>query len=268
MNKTKPIAVIDSGVGGISVLGELIKLMPNENYIYFGDNKNAPYGTKSADEVCALMRDNVEMLIKRGAKAIVIACNTATAASAAELRNIHKEIPIIGIEPAIKPSAMYKEESNVLVMATPLTLKQDKFHDLVDRFSDEVNIITLPCPGLMELVEEGKICGEEVDSFLKELFSPYEDMRFDSVVLGCTHYPHIKNAIKKALGEDIMIFDGGAGTARETKRRLSKIDMLNQSEENGRIEITCSDSEKDITELSLKLLKNLKCNTKNPSVSL
>ncbi len=253
-NKNSPIAVIDSGVGGISVLKELVKLMPNENFLYFGDNKNAPYGTKSTDKVKELMFSNVEMMIKKGVKAVVIACNTATAAAARELREEFSDLPIIGIEPAIKPSAKYKEQSNVLVMATPLTLKQEKFHDLMDRFSDEVNIITLPCPGLMELVEEGKFRGEEIDSFLNNLFKPYENIKIDSVVLGCTHYPHVKSAILKALGENVMVFDGGVGTARETKRRLSEIDMLNNSKEYGNIEIICSDTDKDIKPLAFKLL--------------
>lgn len=254
MKNSSPVAVIDSGVGGISVLKELIKLMPYENFIYFGDNKNAPYGTKSAEEVCALMMANVEMLINKGAKAIVIACNTATAAAAKQLREKYTQIPIIGIEPAIKPSASYKENSNVLVMATPLTLKQEKIHDLMDRFCDDVNIITLPCPGLMELVEEGKTEGVEIDNFLDKLFEPYRDICFDSVVLGCTHYPHVKNAIKKALGGDVMIFDGGEGTARETKRRLCELGLENNTNQKGEVIISCSDSEKDIEPLAKRLL--------------
>ena len=251
-----PIAVIDSGVGGISVLNELIKIMPNENFLYFCDNKNAPYGTKTAEQVRKLMFCNVEYLIKKDAKAIVIACNTATGAAAKELRNAYKDFPIIGIEPAIKQSAKYKEHSNVLVMATPLTLHQEKFFDLMDRFSDEVNIVTLPCPGLMELVEEGKTEGRELDEFLKKLFEPYNKIKFDSVVLGCTHYTHVKSAVQKALGNDVMIFDGGEGTARETKRRLAELDLLNDDPDKGWVRIECSSQDKDITELALKLLKN------------
>lgn len=255
MEKCKaPVAVIDSGVGGISVLKELIKLMPNEDYYYFGDNKNAPYGTKTVEEVRRIMDGNVKYLIKKGAKAIVIACNTATAASAKSLREKYPSVPIIGIEPAIKPSAKYKEHSNVLVMATPLTLKQEKFHDLMDRFSAEVNIITLPCPGLMELVEEGKTSGDELMGFLEKLFSPYKGIRIDSVVLGCTHYPHIKDAIKKALGGEVMIFDGGEGTARETKNRLDALGIRNPSDKKGKLIIESSSAEKDIRPLSIKLL--------------
>ncbi len=250
-----PIAVIDSGVGGISVLKELIKLMPNENYIYFGDNINAPYGTKTADEVKGLMLSNVEMLINKGAKAIVIACNTATGASVNALRQKYPDIDIVGIEPAIKPSVKYKEQSNVLVMATPLTLKQDKFNELVDRFSDDVNIVTLACPGLMEFIECGKTQGPELEAFLTELFDKVKDIKFDSVVLGCTHYPHIKETVKKLLGDEVMIFDGGEGTARETKRKLEKSGLLNKSESEGYLKILCSSEENNIEELSLKLLE-------------
>ena len=249
-----PIAVIDSGVGGISVLKELLKILPNENFIYLGDNENAPYGTKTTDEVKNIMFKNVDMMLKEGVKAIVIACNTATAAAARDLREKYADIPIIGIEPAIKPSAKYKENSNVLVMATPLTLKQEKIYDLMDRFSDEVNITTLPCPGLMELVDAGEIKGEKIDNFLKELFKPFIDKKIDSVVLGCTHYPHVKEPIIKALGENVMIFDGGEGTARETKRRLAELDLLNNSQNPGDVEIQCSSKEKDIVPLATKLL--------------
>lgn len=254
-DKTAPIGVTDSGVGGVSVLKELIKLMPNENYFYFGDNKNAPYGTKTAEDVKKIMETSAEYIISQGVKALVIACNTATAAAAKTLRKKYPSIPIIGIEPAIKPSAKYKEHSNVVVMATPLTLKQEKFHDLMDKFSDEANITPLPCPGLMELVEAGEIKGEKIDNYLKEIFAPLSLKKIDSVVLGCTHYPHIKEAVQKLLGSDIMIFDGGEGTAKETKRRLAGINMLNPSEQSGKLVIECSDKKHDIKPLVIKLLE-------------
>lgn len=249
-----PIGVADSGIGGISVLKELVRLMPNENYLYFGDNKNAPYGVKTAEQVREIMLKNTEYLIGKGIKALVVACNTATGASIKALRERYKDFPIIGIEPAIKPSARYHEHSNVLVMATPLTLKQEKFHDLMDKFSAEANIIPLPCPGLMELVEAGEISGKKTDSYLENLFRPFKGKRIDSVVLGCTHYPHVKKAVAKALGKHVMIFDGGEGTARETRRRLDEFKLLNPSSEKGTLVIECSDKNTDITPLALKLL--------------
>lgn len=260
-DKNAPVGVIDSGVGGISVLNELIKLMPNENYLYYGDNKNAPYGTKNAAQVRDIMLANTKYIIEKGAKALVIACNTATGAAVGILREKYDGFPIIGIEPAIKPSARYREHSNVLVMATPLTLKQEKFHDLMDKFADEANITPLPCPGLMELVEEGETSGERIDSYLKKLFKPFENTKIDSVVLGCTHYPHVKEAVIKALGGNVMVFDGGEGTARETKRQLEKKDLLNPSKNTGSIVIEYSDGKKDITELALSLLAKNGCRT-------
>lgn len=253
-----PIAVIDSGVGGVSVLKQLVELMPYENYLYFGDNKNAPYGTKTAKEVLELMLINAETVLNKGAKAIVIACNTATAAAAFQLRQKYPDIPIIGIEPAIKPSASYKEHSNVLVMATPLTVKQNKFLELVDRFSDEVNIYPLPCPGLMELIEEGKTEGEELKSFLDELLVDFKNRKIDSVVLGCTHYPHVKDAISDALGGNVMIFDGGEGTAKETKRRLEEKGLLNRNKEQGKLIIENSAKNSDFERLVMTLLKEKK----------
>ena len=196
-------------------------------------------------------------MINRGIKALVIACNTATGAAAKGLRQKYPNFPIIGIEPAIKPSAKYKEHSNILVMATPLTLKQDNFHDLVDKFADEANIVPLPCPGLMELVEKGETEGEKLDAYLNELFRPFRNKKIDSVVLGCTHYPHIKNAVIKALGGHVMIFDGGEGTARETKRRLESLDLLRASTDKGSVVIECSDTNKNITELAIKLLNKI-----------
>lgn len=253
-NNNAPIGVIDSGIGGISVLKELIKLMPNENYLYFGDNKNAPYGMKTAEQVKQIMLKNAQYMINKGIKALVVACNTATGASISALRERYPRFPIIGIEPAIKPSARYHEHSNILVMATPLTLKQEKFHDLIDKFAFEANIIPLPCPGLMELVEAGEISGSRINGYLNKLFKPFEGKKIDSVVLGCTHYPHIKKAVSEALGNHVMIFDGGEGTARETHRRLDELNLLNTSTPGGALIIECSDKSADIAPLALKLL--------------
>lgn len=201
------------------------------------------------------MISNVEMLLDKGAKAIVIACNTATAASVGTLREKYKDLNIIGIEPAIKPTVKYKEHSNVLVMATELTLKQEKFNELLNRFSDEVNIKTLPCPGLVELIEEGKTDGEELEALLKKLLKPVDGVKFDSVVLGCTHYPHIKAAIRKILGAEVMFFDGGEGTARETMRRLKESDLINNSSEKGYLKIISSTGEDSFERLSKYLLE-------------
>ncbi len=230
-----PIAVIDSGLGGISVLSELVKLLPNEDYIYFGDTANAPYGTRGAsfvrERTCAIFDE----MCKRGIKAFVLACNTATSVAVADLRAQHPDMIIIGVEPALKPAVLYGEHPTVAVLATPLTLKEKKFAALMERFSEDAAIIPFPCPGLVEFAERGIFEGEDLQSFLSELFAPLKKQKIDCAVLGCTHYPLMKKEILRALGDDVKLFDGGYGTARETKRRLSENGLLKQTENKGSI---------------------------------
>ena len=223
----QPIAVFDSGVGGISVLKELVKILPNENYIYFGDSKNAPYGMKSKDEVQKLTMNCAKMLFDKGAKALVVACNTATSAAVRALREKYPDIPIVGIEPAVKPAVSMKEHPKVLVMATPMTIREEKFQNLMGRYADQGEIIPLPCPGLMDFVERGDLHSDNFRKYLEELLYEYKNGNLDAAVLGCTHYPFAKELIQEILGENVMIFDGGEGTAREMKRRLAESVLLN-----------------------------------------
>ncbi len=256
MSKTNelPIAVLDSGVGGISVLRELMRLMPNENYLYYGDSANAPYGEKTSEAVLAITRRNLLYLKKVGIKALVIACNTATSAAVRTLRFENPDLPIIGTEPAIKPAAVLLENPRVLVMATPLTLREKKFCDLVDRFSDKEEIIPLPCPGLVELIEKGDLESEEIENYLTELFAPYKKEKIDAVVLGCTHYPHIKTAIAKHLQKGTLILDGGEGTARHTQNRLEDLGLLRRSYQAGTVRIINTSTDPRLAILSRKLL--------------
>lgn len=241
-----PIGVFDSGVGGISVLGELWKLMPNEDFIYLGDSKNAPYGTKSEEEIKKHTKECVKKLIDMNVKAVVIACNTATSVAATELRQSY-DIPIIGIEPAVKPAATEHKGENVVVMATPMTLKKEKFLNLMDSYSDISKIIPLPCPNLVEIIEKGNTKGKEVDEYLENLFKPFEDKVVNVVVLGCTHYPFVKEAIKKYFNYKVDTIDGGFGTAKETKRRLTEENLANSPENNGKINfISSKESDEEI----------------------
>ena len=253
MENKKPVGVFDSGLGGISVLKELTKVLPNEDFIYLGDSYNAPYGTKSIERVTELSENNVKLLLEYGVKAIVIACNTATSAAAEFLREKYKDIPIIGIEPAVKPAVQYKKNSTIVVMATPVTLSEEKFLILADSFKDEADIIPLPCPGLAELVEKGKTEGEEISLYLKNLFDKLENKKIDSIVLGCTHYPFVKAEIEKAFSYSVKIFDGGEGTARETKRRLLEKGILNVREEEGQIVFKNSKNTDEEIQLSIKM---------------
>lgn len=249
-----PIAVLDSGVGGISVLRELVRIMSQENYIYFGDSKNAPYGSKTKSEVLSLTRQNLAYLKERGIKALVIACNTATSAAAKALREENPDLIIVGIEPAIKPAAEICEKPRVLVMATELTLREEKFKSLVNRFSGKGEFIPLPCHGLVELIERGDLESAEIDEYFTKLFAPYKDQKIDGIVLGCTHYPHVKSMIAKHFPADVKIIDGGDGTARHTQRKLEESDLLSTSSERGDIKILNSSDNEEMIEISKNLL--------------
>lgn len=256
LKKENPIAVFDSGLGGVSVLRELIKIMPNENYIYFGDSANAPYGIKTTEEVRKLTCEHAKWLFENGAKGLVVACNTATSAAVRVLRETYPYIPIVGIEPAVKPAVQSKDHPRVLVMATPMTIREQKFHKLMDKYHDQGEIIPLPCPGLMDFVERGDLDGIDLQKYLTELLFEYRHNPVDAAVLGCTHYPFVKDMIKKTLGDDVQIFDGGGGTAREMMRRLKEADLLCGRDSGGKVDFrnSCHDSDKEA--LFWRLLKS------------
>lgn len=250
-----PIAVFDSGVGGISVLRALVREMPNEDYWYFGDSAHAPYGTKTLEEVRALTFSHVEHFIEYGAKAVVVACNTATSAAVRMLRDKYPDFTIVGIEPALKPAVLAKEHPNVVVMATPMTLREEKFHNLMDRYTELAHIIPLPCPGLMEYIEQGITDSAELEQFLKRLFAPFAPERIDSVVLGCTHYPFVSRELQKILGDEVTLYEGGPGTARYTKKCLEEKNLLTRHEYTGRVTFENSEDSDEKVRLCRRLLE-------------
>ena len=219
------IAVFDSGVGGISVLRHLRQALPQERFLYFGDSANAPYGTRPSWQIRDLTMAAAKMLMDRGCKALVVACNTATAAAIEDLRKAYPNRIIIGIEPALKIASDRFPGGTVGVMATPATLREEKFARLLSRFADHCRVVKLPAAGLVELVEAGKGNGAEAEALLRPLLAPYCG-KLDAVVLGCTHYPFAGEAISRLLGQDTVLLDGGAGTARETRRRLEAAGLL------------------------------------------
>lgn len=225
-NKNDYIGVFDSGVGGISVLRHLRAELPNERFLYFGDSANAPYGTRPTEQIRQLTLRAAAMLMDRGCKALVVACNTATAAAIEDLRRTYPDKIIIGIEPALKIASDRFPGSAVGVMATPATLREEKFARLLRRFEDHCRVVKLPAAGLVELVEAGKGNSLEAESLLRPLLAPYKD-QLSAVVLGCTHYPFAVGTISKLLGEHTVLLDGGPGTARETRRRLEQTGLLN-----------------------------------------
>ncbi|MBR6917305.1 MAG: glutamate racemase [Clostridia bacterium] len=225
--KELPIAVFDSGLGGISVLRRICGVLPEEKYIYFGDSANAPYGEKSPEWILERCRAITESFIRRGVKAIVVACNTATGVAAKALRAEYPDIPIIGLEPALKPAVESERPGAVIVMATPVTLESEKFKALLSRFKEEREIILMPAPRLVSFVENGIYEGDEIESYIAKLIEPYSGADIASVVLGCTHFPFLKKSIEKVVG-DVDLYDGAFGTAKETLRRLTELDLLSR----------------------------------------
>ena len=223
--KHQPVGVFDSGVGGVSVLGQLVKTLPGEDFIYFGDTAHAPYGTKPPEEVLGYIRGVMDHLMNQGVKAVVIACNTATSVAAATLR-AELSLPIIGMEPALKPAAMARKRGLILVLATPMTLCLPKFDALMARYGE--GAVRLPCPGLMELVEREAF--DEAEDYLREHLAAFDLNDVDAIVLGCTHYVFLRPVLKSILPPHIQIMDGNEGTARQLRRILERSDLLNDQE--------------------------------------
>ena len=239
-----PIGVFDSGAGGISVLKRLWALMPNEQFLYYGDSANAPYGTKPVETIRDLTTKAVEHLLDEGCKAIVLACNTATSAAAADLRAAYPDIPIIGLEPALKPAALSGNHPTVVVMATPLTLREEKFTALTKRFEDECDLIKLPAPELVTLVEQNKMGTAELRDYLETLFASLDKDRIDCLVLGCTHFPFAKREIRAVLGPRPVFFDGAVGEAKYTKVVLEERGLRAPDDAEGGIRFESSDPQK------------------------
>lgn len=233
--KDLPIGVFDSGVGGISVLRCLTRQMPHEDFIYAGDSANAPYGTRTPEEILRLTLLQTEKLKKQGVKALVIACNTATSAAISDLRKKYADIPVIGIEPALKPATLVKEHPLVLVLATPATVAGDKFLQQVQRFEHDAVIRPVGCPGLVEYVEKGQTDTPQVRALVRELLTPFLAQKPDAIVLGCTHYPFLTGAIREVVGEGPAILDGGEGTARHTCHLLAEGDLLSDRKRAGQV---------------------------------
>ena len=252
MNKNDFIGVFDSGVGGISVLRHLVKVLPGERFLYFGDSANAPYGTRPKEDVKDLTFRAAEYFLSRGIKALVVACNTATSAAIADLRAAYPDLIVIGIEPALKLAADTCPGGTLGVMATPMTLREEKFALLMERFDKSCDIYKLPAPGLVELIETGKADSAEAEDLLRALFAPIP--KLDALVLGCTHYPFAAKAISRVLGEGTILLDGGDGTARETKRRLAEADLLREG--NGQVIMENSKNDPQLLNLSWELLTN------------
>ena len=251
--KDAPIGVFDSGVGGISVLRKMISLMPNENYIYYGDSANAPYGDRSDEEVLSLTENVFDYLLSEGVKGLVVACNTATSVAVRRLRGRYPDLPIVGIEPAIKPAAKNHEGGRIVVMATSVTLRRPKFAHLMESFRQSAEIISMACPSIVDFVEKDKMNSQELMNYLTKKFAALGDRPADAVVLGCTHYPFIAEAIQKAAGPQAVLYDGSEGVAREIRRRLAEKNLLADADNSLNLEIINS-SGPEMVALTKRLL--------------
>ncbi len=259
----KPIGFFDSGLGGLSVLKVAKEILPNESFIYYGDGANIPYGTKTVDELIDLS-DKIcnDFINKYSVKAIVIACNTATSAAVKYLRKKY-DIPIIGMEPALKPAVNNHANATIGVLATEVTLKEKKFKLLESKYIDKAKIIKLPAPNLVELVETGLFEGELAEKEIKKALNGYEK-GLDAIVLGCTHFVFLKKTIHKILGSDVKIYDGNEGTVKHLKNILKKGNALSHKNNNGINEdigqniIIINSAGEKLEKLSWNLLQSLK----------
>lgn len=215
------IGFFDSGIGGITVLHQALRLLPNEDYIFYADTMHVPYGEKPKEEVKNYIFNAVDFIAAQGVKALVIACNTATSIAIEELREKY-DFPILGIEPAVKP-AVQKWEVNrkkVLVLATNLTLKEEKFNNLVKRLDHQDIVDSLALPALVEFAEKYEFNEEQVILYLKKELFRFDLCQYGTVVLGCTHFPYFTNELSKLFPDDVDIISGSVGTARNLKRIL------------------------------------------------
>ncbi len=255
LDKESPIGFMDSGVGGISVLREAVRVLPNEDFIYYGDSANAPYGTKSPEKIKELTFSCVEKLMDHGIKALVVACNTATSAAIKDLRLKYGNMPIIGIEPAVKPAVVCSRGGRIIVMATPMTIMQPKFKELVAIYDSEAEIIPLACDGLMEMVEQGMQDEDSLMEYFDKHLGPVLTEDTESIVLGCTHYPFLISQLRDYLGDrQIMIIDGSKGTSSQLKQRLADMDLLREGEHKGEVTLLNSSDDPGMIDLSKRLL--------------
>ena len=228
MNKTQPIGIFDSGVGGTSIWKEIHELLPHENTIYLSDSKNAPYGLKTQEEIIALSIKNTEKLLELDCKLIVVACNTATTNAIKVLRSSYK-VPFIGIEPAIKPAALKSTNKAIGILATRGTLSSELFAQTSELYTKDIQVVEVEGNGLVELIEAGETNSPEMRDLLFSLLQPMLEARIDYLVLGCSHYPYLIPVLREILPNSVQIIDSGEAVAKQTKSILAAQDLLNKT---------------------------------------
>jgi glutamate racemase len=254
----RPIGIFDSGAGGISFLRQAVTELPHEDFIYFGDSGNAPYGTRSLEDIRRLALACAARLEQEGAKVIVVACNTASSAAVADIR-ANTQLPVVAMEPALKPAMTLVERGGVIVMATPATLRQKMFEEMMAQIGNEERVIRLPVPELVQLVEAGLIRSKECTEAVEHAFGPYKGRDIDAIVLGCTHFLFARQAIRLAAEHMLtgkrLLVDGNAGTLIQLKKVLESRSLLNPGKGKGRIRLTTSSPQKATLALYKRLFE-------------
>jgi glutamate racemase len=228
-----PIGLFDSGVGGLSVYREIRRRLPHEDLIVLADQAHVPYGARPLEEVRGFAVGITRFLVAHGAKAIIVACNTASAAALKELRAGFPTVPFIGMEPAVKPAAEHSRTRVIGVIATPATFQGQLFASVVDRFAQGVRLITQTCPGLVDEIEQGHLDGPRVTRILEPALAPLREAGIDRLVIGCTHYPFVVPAIRRILGEAVEIVDPAPAVARQVERVLEERGLASPGKARG-----------------------------------
>lgn len=229
---TDPIAIFDSGVGGLSIAQCINHRLPNENLLYVADTLHAPYGDKTAEFIQQRVNEIAYWFIERNAKAIVVACNTATVNAIDQLRK-NISIPVIGVEPAIKPAVNLSKNKKVAILVTKATAENQRFLTLVAQYGHNSEVIIQPCPGLVELIEQDKKNSPECELLLSKYLQPLLDKGVDTIVLGCTHYPLVKGIINKICGENVIIMETALPVTEQLQRQLALHNLINPSDKIG-----------------------------------
>ncbi|NMD27364.1 MAG: glutamate racemase [Chloroflexi bacterium] len=237
---SQPIALYDSGVGGLSVLRAVRSALPHEHLLYFGDQAKVPYGSRSLEELRAIAESVARFLLSQGAKLIVIACNTASAAALKHLRAVFPGVPFVGMEPAVKPAAEQTHTRKVGVLATPSTFHGELYASVVERFAQDVEIFQSTCPGLVSQIEKARLNTPKTRRILEEAVLPMLAAGADTLVLGCTHYPFVIPLIEKIAAGRARVIDPAPAVARQTARVLAERDLLNPSPKEGSLRFISS----------------------------
>ena len=248
-----PIGIFDSGVGGISVLRAIREQMPEEAIVYFGDQGHIPYGPRPMRQIRDFSEGITRFLLGQGAKIIVVACNTASAAALKYLRETFSDVQFVGMEPAVKPAAESTQTGKVGVLATPATFQGALYASVVERFANGVELFQHTCPGLVQQIEKGNVDGEETRRILRSALLPMLENNIDTVVLGCTHYPFVIPLIEEIVGESVRVIDPAPAVARQSGRLLEARDMRNRSGGKGKLRLYTSGDPKVLQSLLPKL---------------